>query len=241
MKIIVLNVLTSQAGCVGGGGAGSPKIHGTITGTFSTPSCPQECSFIKRGGRWEKFKVCELFEKLNLKNKNKLFNKIQDTSVTRTDEFNLPLVNAKLGNNGIMFYGREKDFDSAEMTVCVVSNGAVATGMVYAQPSKTGVLWDAYLLKANISDVNKRKLLFLTSILQKSIRAKYGWENKAVWSKIQDEYIYLPVTNGYDIDCDYMELLIRGVEKIVIKDFVKWTDKKITTTKKVVMEDTFQV
>lgn len=222
-----------------GGGAGSPKIHGTITGTFSTPPCSQECSFIKRGGRWEKFKVCELFEKLSLKNKNKLFNKIQDTSVTRTDEFNLPLVNAKLGNNGIMFYGREKDFDSAEMTVCVVSNGAVATGMVYAQPSKTGVLWDAYLLKANISDVNKRKLLFLTSILQRSIRAKYGWENKAVWSKVQDEYIFLPVINNCDIDCDYMELLIRGVEKIVIKDVVKWTDKKISTTKKVVMRDTF--
>ncbi|EJD2257492.1 hypothetical protein M1R26_004934, partial [Salmonella enterica] len=142
------------------------------------------CSFVKEGRVWKQFKVYELFEKLNLKNKNKLFCKIQDTSVTRTDEFNLPLVNAKLGNNGIMFYGRERDFDSSEMTISVVSNGAVATGMVYAQPNKTGILWDAYLLKANIADINKRKLLFLASILQKSIRNKYGWENKAVWSKV---------------------------------------------------------
>ncbi|ECL6016641.1 restriction endonuclease [Salmonella enterica] len=224
-----------------GGGADSPEIYRAITGMFSTPLSHQECSFVKEGRVWKQFKVYELFEKLNLKNKNKLFCKIQDTSVTRTDEFNLPLVNAKLGNNGIMFYGRERDFDSSEMTISVVSNGAVATGMVYAQPNKTGILWDAYLLKANIADINKRKLLFLASILQKSIRNKYGWENKAVWSKVQNEYIFLPVINNFDIDCDYMESLISGIEKIIIKDVVKWTDKKIATTKKVVMRDTFKV
>lgn len=167
---------------------------------------------------------------MNLKNKNKLFNKIQDTSVTRTDEFSLSLVNAELGNNGIMFYGRENDFDSAEMTICVVSNGTVATGMVYAQPGKTGGLWDAYLLKANISDVNKRKILFLTSILQKSIRAKYGW--KAVLSKVKDKFIFLPVTNDCDIDGDYMESLILGIEKSVIRDVVMWANKKSQQQKK---------
>lgn len=68
-------------------------------------------------------------------------------SEERTEEFNLPLVNAKHGSNGIMYYGRDADFETAEMTIDIVQNGAIATGDVYAQPQRTGVLWDAYLVK----------------------------------------------------------------------------------------------
>ncbi len=72
-----------------------------------------------------------------------------------------------------MFYGRPEDFDSAEMTIDIVSNGAVATGSVYAQPYSTGVLWDAYLLKSMTKNINKEKLLYMTTSLQKSIKTKF--------------------------------------------------------------------
>lgn len=176
------------------------------------------------------FKIDNLFEKLNLKNHNKLFDKLLDTSMTRTVEFNLPLVNAKLGNNGIMFYGREKDFDSAEMTIDIVSNGAVATGTVYAQPYKTGVLWDAYLLKARNQDMNKQKLLYLTTALQKSIKTKFGWEDKAVWSKVQHEIISLPIKADNTPNYDYMTLVISAMQKIVIKNVVDYLDVRIKKT-----------
>ena len=96
---------------------------------------------------WKAFIIGDLFEKLKLGIKNPNFNKAMDVSEEKTEEYNLPIVNAKHGNNGIMFYGRREDFETAEMTIDIVQNGAVATGDVYAQPQETGVLWDAYLIK----------------------------------------------------------------------------------------------
>ena len=175
---------------------------------------------------WASFKIGDLFEKLNLKNHNKSFYKQQDTSPTKTNEFNLPLVNAKFGDNGIMFYGREKDFDSAEMTIDIISNGAIATGTVYAQPYKTGVLWDAYLLKPQVIDVKKEKLLFFTTALEKSIKMKFGWDNKAVWSKVQHELFSLPIQN-HQPDYTTMNTFISAIQKLVIKDVVLYTNKKV--------------
>ena len=182
---------------------------------------------------WGTFKISEAFKKLNLKNHNKSFDKLCDTSTTKTTEFNLPLVNAKLGNNGIMFYGREKDFESAKMTIDVISNGAVATGTVYAQPHNTGVLWDAYLLKSISEDMTKQKLLYMATSLQKAIKTKFGWDNKAVWSKVQHETISLPINNN-KLDDQIMETFISAIQKLVIKDVVLYADEKIATSKEVV-------
>lgn len=79
------------------------------------------------------------------------FNKGIDISKEKTKEFNLPLVNAKDGDNGIMYYGRESDFDSVEMAIDIVNDGAVSTGNVYPQPQKTGVLYNAYLIAPNFT------------------------------------------------------------------------------------------
>ena len=164
-----------------------------------------------KGVEWGEFRVGALFEKLNLRNKNKTFDKLKDTSPIKTKEFSLPLVNAKVGNNGIMFYGREKDFDSAEMTIDVISNGAIATGTVYAQMDKTGVLWDAYLIGAKTTTMNREKLLYFATSLEKSIKRKFGWEYKAVWSKVREQYIYLPIKNN-EIDFEFIENLIAELE-----------------------------
>ena len=183
---------------------------------------------------WGQFKIGDVFEKLNLKNHNSSFDKLIDTSKTLTDEFSLPLANAKLGNNGVMFYGREKDFDSAEMTIDVISNGAVATGTVYAQPHKTGVLWDAYLLKPKDQMMSKQKLLYLSTSIQKSIKTKFGWEDKAVWSKVQHEIISLPVNQDNTPDYQYMSLIISATQKVVIKNVVNYLDVRINKTNELV-------
>ncbi|WP_457934239.1 restriction endonuclease subunit S [Pseudoalteromonas sp. SCSIO 43210] len=184
--------------------------------------------------KFANFRVNDLMEKLSLRTKNPSFNKLNDTSTTPTTEFNLPLVNAKLGNNGIMFYGRKGDFDSAEMTIDVISNGAVATGTVYAQPYETGVLWDAYLLKPKVDDINKETLLYLATALQKSIKTKFGWENKAVWSKVQYEYISLPIKSDNTPDYDFMKRFITATKKVIIKNVALQTDKKILIHKQVI-------
>ena len=151
-----------------------------------------------------------MFEKLNLRFLKNKFDKEKDVSKEQTAEFDLPLINAKDGNNGIMYYGRSSDFESTEMTIDIVNDGAVSTGNVYPQPQKTGVLYNAYLVKPLFS-VTQRLLYFFSTTIQKSIKLKFGYENKAGWEKVKKEKITLPSHNGA-IDFAFMETFIAELE-----------------------------
>lgn len=204
-----------------------------------------EREVLEREPVFKEFEVGELFDKLNLKRIKPTFDKRADLSKVQTEEFDLPLVNAKAGSNGIMYYGRSGDWESDTMTIDIVSNGAVSTGMVYTQPHATGVLWDAYLIKLKsdiLSDVTVEHLLFLATTIQKSIQLKFNYSNKAVWAKVQNEIIQLPVKQGTDevnyteddIDWDYMTAYARVMEKQVIADVVDYKNEVIATTKELV-------
>ncbi|MBR5395591.1 MAG: hypothetical protein IK144_11020 [Bacteroidaceae bacterium] len=161
---------------------------------------------------WGVYVIGDLMTKLDLKIKKKDFDKRLDTSLEKNEEFSLPLINAKDGNNGIMYYGREDDFESEEMCLDIVQNGAVATGNVYAQIQRTGVLWDAYLVKPN-DKISKYALLFLSLIVQKSIKKKFNYDNKAIWDKVKLEVIPLPQNTQGKPDWGYMDLYMRIVKK----------------------------
>ena len=158
---------------------------------------------------WGKFQIEELFQKLDLKITKIDFNKKLDVSETKNEEFSLPLVNAKHFNNGIMYYGREADFETAEMTIDIVKNGAIATGDVFAQPQKTGVLWDAYLIKPKEEINSELVLLFLTTVLRKTIKDKFSYDDKCIWGKVKALDIYLPVTEEGNPDYAYMSKYMR--------------------------------
>lgn len=160
---------------------------------------------------WHEFVIGDLFEKLQLDIKKPNFNKALDVSEERNEEFNLPLVNAKHGNNGIMYYGRESDFDAAEMTIDIVQNGAIATGDVYAQPQKTGVLWDAYLVKPKENIESAFTLMFLSTVIEKSIKDKFSYDDKCVWDKAKTLPVFLPATQDGNPDWAYMDEYMRSV------------------------------
>ena len=141
-----------------------------------------------------------------------MFDKDNDVSKIQTAEFNLPLVNAKDGDNGIMYYGRECDFESAENTIDIINDGAVSTGNVYSQPQKTGVLYNAYLIKP-FFPVNRSVLHFFTCAIKKSIKLKFGYENKAGWAKVREQMIFLPITKDRSIDFDFIEEFIAELEE----------------------------
>lgn len=183
---------------------------------------------------FKQYKIGELFEKVNLRFLKDKFDKSKDISKERTQEFNLPLVNAKDGNNGIMYYGREEDFESTELSIDIVNDGAVSTGNVYPQPEKTGVLYNAYLIKFKNHIPTENTLIFCSTIIEKSIKRKFGYDNKAGWSKVSNEFISLPITENGNIDFDFMEKYIRAIEKKAIKGVVDWKDKVIAKTKEVV-------
>lgn len=170
---------------------------------------------------WGRFRIGNLFEKLPLKRIKKTFDKKKDLSKVQTVEFNLPLINAKVGDNGIMYYGREKDWESVEMTIDIVNDGAVSTGMVYAQPQRTGTLYNAYQIRLRKISPTYRQLLFLQQCLQKNIQLKFDYYNKATWdNKVENETILLPLISQVDpknysqsdIDWQFMEEFIEELE-----------------------------
>lgn len=187
------------------------KAAGFEDCTLSAAEC-EALSLLSSGISTKEFKISELFEKPVLGIRKK-FNKKEDVSTTRTAVYNLPLVNAKHGNNGIMYYGKECDFDSVSMSIDIVGDGAISTGDVYPQPDKTGVLYNAYLIRPKQGPVNEPLIVYFAVAIQKAIKHKYGYDNKATWEKVQRESISLPVTADGAIDYAFMETAIRAMEK----------------------------
>lgn len=160
--------------------------------------------------KWQTFTIEDLFDKCELKYKKEKFNKASDISTTRTEEFNLPLVNAKHFNNGIMYYGRSSDFESEAMTIDIVADGAASTGDVYAQPQETGVLYNAYLIKPKF-EPTENILLYFSTIIQTSIKKKFGYQNKCTWDKVKHLEILLPVISANTPDWAYMESYMKSI------------------------------
>lgn len=180
------------------------------------------------------FKVSDVFNKVEAKCKKANFDKRRDTSTAPNEEYCVPLVNAKVGDNGIMFYGRKSDWSTQEMCIDVIQNGAVATGTVYAQPQAVGVLWDAYLIKPIVEAKSVEALLYMAKCIEKITKEQFSYDKKATWDRVKTCEVSLPATSGGDIDFDYMERYIRAIEKLAIADVAKYKDKLIAATKQVV-------
>lgn len=82
---------------------------------------------------------------------------------------------------------------------------------------------------------NKSVGLYIIGKLSK-LPQLFSYNNMATWNKLKVLTISLPITSDGEPDFDYMERYIRAMEKIVIADVVKYKDKVIETTKKVVGE-----
>lgn len=182
--------------------------------------------------KFKEFKIGELYNKVILK--KKVFNKRKDSRQIPNHKYCLPLVNAKHGDNGIMYYGDPNIFDSVEMSIDIVQNGAVATGDVYPQPQQTGVLWDAYLIQASHHQDNAETLMYFSTVIAKSIKKKYTYDNKAYWEKVKEDNIVLPVTSSGEIDYHFMEVYIRAQEKLAIQRVKDWRVKEISVTKDII-------
>ena len=74
----------------------------------------------------------------------------------------------------------------------------------------------------------------MIGLLKTALSHKYYWGDSISRKKIQKDTMWLPITHNGKPDFDYMERYIRAMEKLVIADVVKYKDKMIETTKKVV-------
>lgn len=184
--------------------------------------------------RWKEFRVGELFEKLNLRFlPNRVFDKASDISEVKSEEFNLPLVNAKHSNNGIMYYGRKHEWEYEVLTIDIVADGAASTGDVYAQPQETGVLYNAYLVKPKAKCVTGLILFFLSTVIQRCVKDHFGYDNKCTWDKVKHETILLPVDKTGQPDWAYMESYMADLEAKVAESLTLLQTAKDAEKKKV--------
>ena len=210
------------------------KVLSLVPGSASGDASASEDGCGGERVAFKSFKICDVFKKVEAKCKKADFDKRRDTSAVPSEEYCVPLVNAKVGDNGIMFYGRESDWDTQEMCIDIIQNGAVATGTVYAQPQRVGVLWDAYLLKP-LTDVRSAEaLLYMAKCIEKVTKEQFSYDKKATWDRVKLCKISLPVASDGSVSFDYMERYIRAIEKLVIVEVAKHNDRLIAATKQVV-------
>ena len=85
----------------------------------------------------------------------------------------------------------------------------------------------------NGATANKYIQLFLVATLSKSLKPRYTRGDFVSKKKIQSDVFLIPVRNQ-EVDFEFMETFIRAVEKLVIKDLIQRSDKKMSVYNKVV-------
>ena len=184
---------------------------------------------------YDSFQIKDVFEPLKVGFVGK--GKKIGSATKEPDEVHcIPLTCAKIGDNGIMYWGKKGDFITYTNTLAVIADGAVSAGLVYAQPEEAGAYSHSYFIDTKEKNVSKYAKQYLSSVLTKVIYPKYSREDAPRWNKIETEMIHLPIKPDGTPDFEYMERYIRAMEKVVIADVVKYKDKVIETTKKVVGE-----
>lgn len=183
---------------------------------------------------WQEFKIGDLFEKLSAKFLGK-GDKFKAVSKIKTTEFFVPVVYCKFGDNGIMYWAKKDDFETYKNVISIVYNGAIAAGKVYAQPHETGILAESYFIKFKNREIDFKVNLFFQCVLEKILYPKYSRDYLATWdNKVENDVISLPTTQNGEIDFDFMESFISGVQKTSIKGVIELKDKIIEQTKKAI-------
>lgn len=180
--------------------------------------------------RFGKFVMHDIFEMLQVKKAKK-----SQVRNYYSNEFCIPVVYAKFGDNGIMYWGRKDEFTTYKNVISIVYNGVIAAGKVYAQKEETGILAESYMIRYKHGEIPFLSNLYMACVIEHEIYPKYSRENLAIWNnRVENETIELPITPDGDIDFNYMERYIRAIEKMTIADVVKYRDQELYAAKQAV-------
>lgn len=164
--------------------------------------------------KFKRFIMHDIFEPLKVIKAKK-----SEVRNFKSSEFCVPVVYAKFGNNGIMYWGRKNQFTTYENVISIVYNGAIAAGKVYAQEEPTGILAESYFIRYKYKQVSFRANLYMSQVIEHKIYPIYSRENLAIWNgRVENESIDLPVTSDGKPDFDYMEDYIKELEEDRIKE-----------------------
>ena len=174
---------------------------------------------------FSEFDITEIFEIKNTSN-------ILSTQI-KENSGNTPYLCASSENNGVSSY-ITYDKRYLEKGNCIFIGGKT---FVVSYQENDFFSNDSHNLALYLRNCDKSKLkhYYIATCLFKSLSHKYSWGNSISKTKIKNDKISLPIKDGKP-NYDVMELLISAVQKLVIKDVVKYSDAKISATKQVIQE-----
>ena len=176
--------------------------------------------FSKWGGVASKFTTLEtLFD--NIKQGRRLKKEDQKDGL-------VPFVMAGVTNTGVINHISNPvvTFPKNSITVDIFGN-TFYRNYDFGAGDDTGVYWN------KSKEYSQSVMLYFAASISKSLRGRFSYGKKLRSSQSLKFKINLPAVNDR-IDYEFMENFIKAIEKLVIKDVVQWTDKKIEATKKVV-------
>ena len=137
-------------------------------------------------------------------------------------------------NNGIISYNQlvEKVLNNKE---------GKSTILIHSNNQNTVYLETPFYLKdghgatsvLQSEKLNKLNALYFMSSIKKVILSKYSYNAKATKIELKNTLISLPSSQGVPLYA-YMEVFIKAVQKLVIKEVVEYADRKIAGTKEIV-------
>lgn len=143
-----------------------------------------------------------------------------------------PYLCASSENNGVSSY-IEYNKDYLEEGNCIFIGGKT---FVVSYQENDFFSNDSHNLALYLNDSNMRtKLnqLYITTCVLKSLSHKYSWGNSVSKAKIKCDKISLPAKNGRP-NFAIMKTFISAIQKLVIKEVVLYSDRKIAATKEVI-------
>ena len=182
----------------------------------------------------EEQKALEDFDKQNVSWKAVTYQSVfdhikQGRRLRKEDQLpgSIPFVMAGTTNTGVVGYisNPVASFPKNSITIDIFGN-SFYRNYAFGAGDDTGVYWNSK------KEYTNKQMLFFTSSMEKSIAGKFSYGKKLRSSQSLDIKMYVPVING-NIDLDFMDTLISAIQKLVIKDVVKYSDRKIAATKQV--------
>lgn len=160
-----------------------------------------------------------------------IFNKIvQGRRLKKDDQLpgKIPFVMSGVTNNGVVGYisNPVASFQKNAITVDIFGN-SFYRNYNFGASDDTGVYWNDKV------EYSKLTMLYFTAAIQRALLGKFSYGKKLRSSQSYNFMMKLPFKNDKP-DFDTMNILISAIQKLVIKDVVKYSDNRINATKKVV-------
>lgn len=198
----------------------------TVTGLDDYELTDNDKKVLSYKPKFKDYKIWDIFKVINT-------HSILKSQVAKLSEGNTPYLTAAEGNNAVFSYINcpKEWIDEGN---CVFIGGKT---MVVTYQEKDFCSNDSHNLALYFKQDEYRKPLiqqYFVGVIRKALSQKYSWGDSISKSKIKKDIISLPIDKKGDIDFQYMEIYIKAVQKLTIKNVVKYKDRVIAKTKEIV-------